>query len=108
MTRDLFSTRGLTRVRTAGGVFTGQQISRKGDRVTLMTDEGYRITLTSDDVEPVTAKTSKSVGISGRRIDCPPELGNRLIKLPIAEVPQRPATVGTRSGHHVSHNKKLP
>lgn len=46
------STSGLKRVkvRTDGGVFYGHLVSREGKRVTLLMDEGFRITLESDDV----------------------------------------------------------
>ena len=46
------STAGLKRVRvkTDGGVFYGHLVSRAGKRVTLLMDEGFRITLESDDV----------------------------------------------------------
>ena len=40
------------RVRTPGGVFYGQVIARDGTTLTLVTDEGSRIVLESDDVEP--------------------------------------------------------
>ncbi len=39
------------RVRTPGGVFFGQIIAREGSTLTLLTDEGSRITLESDDIE---------------------------------------------------------
>ena len=46
------STVGLKRVKvkTAGGVFYGHLVSRRGDRVTLLMDGGSRITLESNDV----------------------------------------------------------
>ena len=46
------STVGLKRVkvRTSGGTFYGHLVSRRGDRVTLLMDEGFRITLESNDV----------------------------------------------------------
>jgi hypothetical protein len=39
------------RVRTPGGVFFGQIVAREGSSLTLLTDEGSRITLESDDIE---------------------------------------------------------
>jgi hypothetical protein len=39
------------RVRTPGGVFFGQIVARDGKTLTLLTDEGSRITLESDDIE---------------------------------------------------------
>ena len=46
------STSGLKRVKvkTDGGVFYGHLVSREGKRVTLLMDEGFRITLESNDV----------------------------------------------------------
>lgn len=38
------------RVRVRGGTFIGRQIQREGDRVTLVTDRGYRVTVVSDDI----------------------------------------------------------
>jgi hypothetical protein len=52
------------RVTAPGGVFTGRQVSRKGDTVTLITDEGLRITLTSDQIEEVGSR--KAVGLKRR------------------------------------------
>lgn len=40
------------RVRAAGGYFVGYQLSRQGDRVVLLTDEGNKLTLDSDQIEP--------------------------------------------------------
>ena len=40
----------VVKVKTAGGVFYGHLVSRRGDRVTLLMDGGSRITLESNDV----------------------------------------------------------
>ncbi len=40
------------RVRTAGGVFFGRVVERQGARVTLVTDEGARLTVDADDISP--------------------------------------------------------
>ena len=39
-------------VTTAGGAFVGALLVRDGDRVTLRTDDGLRLTLKSTDVRP--------------------------------------------------------
>ncbi len=54
------------RVSTQGGVFVGHLIHREGRQVTLMTDEGLRITLESDDVQPANTRRS-TVGIRKRQ-----------------------------------------
>ena len=46
------------RVRTAGGVFVGHEISREGDSVTLFTDEGLKITLKGAEVMPAQQRRS--------------------------------------------------
>jgi len=38
------------RVRARGGTFVGRQIQRDGDRVTLVTDQGFRVTLDSTEI----------------------------------------------------------
>ncbi|MFT5051479.1 MAG: hypothetical protein ACI8QZ_002897 [Chlamydiales bacterium] len=53
------------RVRTAGGIFVGFQLDREGDRVTMVTEDGYKITLQSDDVQPAHAHQAR-VGIKRR------------------------------------------
>ena len=60
------STSGLKRVkvRAKGGVFYGYLVSRKGDRVTLLMDEGFKITLQSNDV----TETSDKRGPRLRRV----------------------------------------
>jgi hypothetical protein len=37
-------------VRVRGGTFIGREIHRDGDRVTLVTDKGYRVTVVSDEI----------------------------------------------------------
>ncbi len=61
------STKGLDRVkvRAAGGVFYGHLVSRDGDRVTLMLDDGVRVTLESNEVEA--AKTRRVTSRLRRR-----------------------------------------
>ena len=61
------STKGLDRVkvRAAGGVFYGHLIAQSEDKVTLMLDEGVRVTLNSSDVE--TAKARKATSRLRRR-----------------------------------------
>ncbi|MEM9380943.1 MAG: hypothetical protein AAGB93_13405 [Planctomycetota bacterium] len=63
------STAGLQRVRVKakGGVFYGHLVSQEGDQVTLLLDEGFRLTLTSTDVVPVVG--SKSRGSRLRRVE---------------------------------------
>lgn len=46
------------RVRTAGGIFVGHEISREGDSVTLFTDEGLKITLKGAEVMPAQQRRS--------------------------------------------------
>tara|TARA_R110002126_G_scaffold23750_17_gene83007 strand:- start:6770 stop:10189 length:3420 start_codon:yes stop_codon:yes gene_type:complete len=57
---------GQTRVRVEapGGVFTGRQIARDGNEITLVTDQGLRITLVSDKIEEFGAQ--KRVGLRRR------------------------------------------
>lgn len=61
------STSGLKRVkvRTDGGVFYGHLVSREGKRVTILMDEGFRITLESDDVTEAADRRSGRL----RRVD---------------------------------------
>jgi hypothetical protein len=40
------------RVRTPGGMFYGKTLARTDSTITLITDEGARVTLESVDVEP--------------------------------------------------------
>jgi hypothetical protein len=42
------------RVRSAGGVFYGKILAREGQRITLLTDEGARVTVESNDVSAAT------------------------------------------------------
>lgn len=53
------------RVRARGGVFVGFELYRENDQITMLTEEGYKITLPSEGVE--SAATSRaSVGIKRR------------------------------------------
>ncbi|MEM6569219.1 MAG: hypothetical protein AAF957_12455 [Planctomycetota bacterium] len=63
------STAGLQRVRVKakGGVFYGHLVSQEGDQVTLLLDEGFKLTLTSNDVVPVVG--TKSRGSRLRRVE---------------------------------------
>lgn len=51
---DGASTRGLdrVRVRTKGGVFEGHLVAQEGKRVTLLLEDGFRITVDSLEVSP--------------------------------------------------------
>jgi len=53
------------RVKAAGGVFVGFELERNGDKVTMLTDEGYKITLNSDDVEAASTRRA-TIGIKRR------------------------------------------
>jgi len=50
------------RVRTPGGLFFGKVISREDDRVTLLTEDGGKITLVSRDVEPAPLGDTRVIG----------------------------------------------
>ncbi len=49
------------RVTAKGGIFVGHQLNRSDDRITLVTDEGSRITL--ENVEVMPARQFRSVGL---------------------------------------------
>lgn len=63
------STAGLKRVKvkTDGGVFYGHLVSREGKRVTILMDEGFRITLESDDVTEAADRRSGRLRRVGSR-----------------------------------------
>lgn len=50
------------RVRTPGGIFFGKVVSREDDRVTLLTEDGGRITLVSRDVEAAPLGDTRVIG----------------------------------------------
>ncbi|MFN0006264.1 MAG: hypothetical protein ACKVXR_00025 [Planctomycetota bacterium] len=50
------------RVRTPGGIFFGKVVSREDDRVTILTDDGGRITLVSRDVEAAPLGDTRVIG----------------------------------------------
>lgn len=50
------------RVRTPGGLFFGKVVSREDDRVTLLTEDGGRITLVSRDVEAAPLGDTRVIG----------------------------------------------
>jgi len=50
------------RVRTPGGIFFGKVVSREDDRVTLLTEDGGRITLVSRDVEAAPLGDTRVLG----------------------------------------------
>lgn len=54
------------RVRMKGGVFIGYELAREGNRITIRTEKGHKMTLVSDDIRP--AKSHKATGIK-RRIE---------------------------------------
>ncbi|MDF1838082.1 MAG: hypothetical protein P1V35_09455, partial [Planctomycetota bacterium] len=54
------------RVRMKGGVFIGHELAREGNRITIRTEKGHKMTLVSDDIRP--AKSHKATGIK-RRIE---------------------------------------
>ena len=56
------NTKGLdmVRVKADGGIFQGHLLSRENGKVTLLLEQGMRITLESDDVEPAVGKGSVS------------------------------------------------
>jgi hypothetical protein len=58
----------LVRVRTEGGMFVGRELSRDGDRITLMTEEGIRMTVHCLGVERADARV-RSVGIRKRETE---------------------------------------
>jgi hypothetical protein len=49
-------------VRLPGGSVTGRLVGQDGRRVTLITDEGLRTVIESDDVRPVTARNTRVIG----------------------------------------------
>ncbi|MEZ6018684.1 MAG: hypothetical protein R3F17_00890 [Planctomycetota bacterium] len=49
------------RVRMKGGVFVGYQLAREGNRITIRTEQGAKLTLVSDDIRP--AGSYKAVGL---------------------------------------------
>ena len=53
------------RVRTPGGVFYGKLLAHEGDRVTLVTAEGARLTLDDAEVSPAGRSRSRLIGIDG-------------------------------------------
>ncbi len=53
------------RVRTPGGVFYGKLLAHEGDRVTLVTVEGARLTLDDAEVSPAGRSRSRLIGIGG-------------------------------------------
>ncbi|MBI1380794.1 MAG: hypothetical protein GC161_06880 [Planctomycetaceae bacterium] len=53
------------RVKTAGGVLVGRVLSRDGDRVTILTDAGGRVTLVNPEIEPADQKVPGGV-LGGR------------------------------------------
>ncbi|MEE2941557.1 MAG: hypothetical protein VX460_14315 [Planctomycetota bacterium] len=50
----------LVRVKADGGIFQGHLLSRENGKVTLLLEQGMRITLESDDVEPAVGDKSVS------------------------------------------------
>jgi hypothetical protein len=50
------------RVRTPGGIFFGKVVSHEDDRVTLLTEDGGKITLVSRDVEPAPLGDTRVIG----------------------------------------------
>ncbi|MCP3914117.1 MAG: hypothetical protein GY711_01010 [bacterium] len=58
----------LVRARVKGGAIIGYELARKGDEITLLTEKGFRITVQSDDVVPVSANRS-SVAIKRRKAE---------------------------------------
>ena len=50
------------RVRTPGGIFFGKVVAHEGDRVTLLTEDGGKITLVSRDVEPAPLGDTRVIG----------------------------------------------
>ncbi len=54
------------RVKMKGGVFVGHELAREGNRITIRTEKGHKMTLVSDDIQPVRAR--RSTGIK-RRIE---------------------------------------
>ncbi|MBL4770326.1 MAG: hypothetical protein JKY61_04120 [Planctomycetes bacterium] len=54
------------RVRMKGGVFTGYELARDGNRITIRTEQGHKMTLVSDDIRSAT--THRVMGIK-RRIE---------------------------------------
>ncbi len=53
------------RVRMKGGVFVGHELAREGNRITIRTDKGHKLTLVSDDIQRVRTRRAKS-GIKRR------------------------------------------
>ena len=49
------------RVKAKGGIFVGHQMSREGNRITLVTDKGSRVTL--EDVEIMPARQFRPIGL---------------------------------------------
>jgi hypothetical protein len=49
-------------VRLPGGSVTGRLVGQDGNRVTLVTDQGMRATVDSDDVRPLTSRNTRVVG----------------------------------------------
>jgi len=54
------------RVQTAGGVFIGRELARDGDHITLMTDEGFRMTLEAKSIEPANQRRTVIGGVQPR------------------------------------------
>jgi hypothetical protein len=54
------------RVRMKGGVITGYELAREGNRITIRTEKGHKMTLVSDDIQSATSH--KATGIK-RRIE---------------------------------------
>lgn len=49
-------------VHMPGGIVTGRLVGRDGNRITLVTDKGLRTVLESDDVRPVTNRSTRVLG----------------------------------------------
>jgi hypothetical protein len=55
------------RVRTPGGIFFGKVIAHDDDRVTILTEDGGKITLVSRDVEPAPLGDTRVIGRVGKQ-----------------------------------------